>query len=383
MRTSSLPQLCLALSLTLGLAACGGSAAGGSAAAPASSSVAASAAVQGGPEWEKVVAAAKQEGKVVLGVPPGPQYQPAISAAFEKAYPGIKVEITNIHAADFTARIAKERAAGEYAWDVWVGGTDIDVYRLAHEGILDPIKPEVVLPEALEDRNWLGGFDAGFGDSAKKYAMNLAATNSDGAFVNRDLITESALATFDDLWKPDWKGKFVWQDARQSGSGVNAAAVILKIYGEQKLRDLWTNQQVVVSTDERQMAEWVVRGTKPIGLGLVRNRGLEILRQEGVGLNVKSVRYPITLNSPGAHALVAVNRPPHPNARKVMLNWLLGREAGTVLAQAAKLNSRRLDVPVTDPNTQVPQGVETVNTQGEDFAPLRLQANKIAAEVFK
>ncbi len=66
-----------------------------------------------------------------------------------------------------------------------------------------------------------------------------------------------------------------------------------------------------------------------------------------------------------------------------MLNWLLGREAGTVLAQAAKLNSRRLDVPVTDPNTQVPQGVETVNTQGEDFAPLRLQANKIAAEVFK
>src|SRR5947207_1142305 len=42
-------------------------------------------------EWDRVVAAAKQEGKVVAVVPPGPQYEPAIRESFGKAFPGIEV----------------------------------------------------------------------------------------------------------------------------------------------------------------------------------------------------------------------------------------------------------------------------------------------------
>jgi iron(III) transport system substrate-binding protein len=384
------------LASALVLTACGGtatpasspasSAATGAASAAGSGAAAASAAAQAKAPagWDQVVAAARQEGTVVLGVPPGPQYQPAISAAFDKTYPGIKVEMTNLVASDFTARIAKERAAGQFAWDAWIGGPDVDVYRLAHDGVFDPLKAEIMLPDLLDDRKWLGGsFDAQFSDTDKKLTFNFGASNSEGAFVNRDFIPDTALAKYDDLWKPDFKGKIVWQDPRQSGSGVNQAAVILKLYGEAKLRELWTNQQVTISTDERQMADWVARGVHPIGVGLVRNRGIDLLKQQGVGLNIKSIAAPVPLNIPGGHSLVAINKAPHPNARKVMLNWLLSQEGQNVISQAVSVNSRRIDVPIVDPATQVPKDQTTLNTQAEEFVPFRSQANKIAAELFK
>ncbi|HLQ33593.1 MAG TPA: extracellular solute-binding protein [Chloroflexota bacterium] len=329
------------------------------------------------------MAAARQEGKVVLGVPPGPQYQPAITSGFEKAYPGIAVEITNIHAAGFTARVAKERAAGVFAWDAWIGGPDVDVYQLANDGVFDPFKPEIVLPEALDDSKWMEGFDAGFSDKGKKFTYDLGANGGGRIFANRDFVPESALATWEDLWKPEFKGKIVWQDPRQSGSGVSTASIMLKLYGEQKLRDLWSQQQVTISTDERQMADWLARGTQPLGVGLVRNRGIDLLQQQGVGRNIQPVASPVVTNSPGAHAVVAINRPPHPNARKVMLNWLLTQDGQRILADAAKVNSRRLDVPIVDPSTAVPKDAKTFNPQAEEFAPLRQQANKIAQEIFK
>lgn len=333
--------------------------------------------------WDQVVAAARQEGKVVLGIPPGPQYEPAIREAFGRAYPGIQVEMVNLHAAQFTARIARERAAGEFAWDAWIGGPDVDVYRLAKEGVFDPLRDDLMLPEVLDDSKWLGGLAGRLSDEAGKYTFNFGARNSEGGYVNRSQIPESQLATYDDLWKPEFRGKIVWQDPRQSGSGVNAAAIILYVYGEQKLRDLWANRQVMISTDERQMAEWVARGRYPIGIGLVYNRGLELLQREGVGLDVRTFPYPVPLAIPGGHALVAINRPPHPNARKVLVNWLLSREGQTVIGQAVQWNSARLDLPAFDPPTVVPEGVEALNTQSEAFAPMRLRANEIAKEIFR
>src|SRR5205823_4455561 len=153
--------------------------------------------------------------------------------------------------------------------------------------------------------------------------------------------------------------------------------VILHVYGEQKLRDLWSSQQIAISTDERQMAEWVARGRNPIGIGLVANRGLDLLQQEGVGLNVKGFPHPIPLAIPGGHALVAMNRPPHPNARKLIVNWLLTREGQIAVAQPIQWNSARLDLPAFDPASEVPRGTETLNTQSEAFAPIRLRANDI------
>jgi len=391
------------LPAVLMLSACGGAAAPASSSAAAaagkpavSAAVSPAAATAASPQaaqtsgqtaaagWDQVVASARQEGTVFLGIPPGPQYQPAITAAFGKAYPGIKVETANLVGATFSARIAQERAAGQYTFDAWIGGAGVDIYNLVHDGVFDPLKPEIMLPDVLDDSKWLGGsFDGRFGDLTKKFSFNFGASQTEAAVVNRDFIPESTLSKFDDLWKPEFKGKIVWQDPRQSGSGVNVAAIVLKVYGEQKLRDLWTTQQVTIATDERQMANWVAQGTHPIGVGLVRNRGLDLLKEQGVGKNILSVFFSIPLSAPAAHSLLAINRPPHPNARKLMLNWILTQDGQTVLSKAVSTNSARLDVPIVDPNTEVPRDKETLDSQAEAFAPLRVQANKLATEIFK
>jgi len=50
---------------------------------------------------------------------------------------------------------------------------------------------------------------------------------------------------------------------------------------------------------------------------------------------------------------------------------------------ALQSNSARLDVPIFDPESEVPKGVETINTQAEAFVAPRSRAGDLAREVFK
>ena len=335
------------------------------------------------PEWDRLVAAARAEGKLTLAVPPGPQYEPAIREAFVQTFPGIQVEMVNLLGGQFRVRAEKERAAGQYDWDACICGPGADTYRLAKDGVFDPVLDDIVLPEVLDDSKWLGGIEARFADEAKKYAFDFGASDSQGGFVNRDLIPESELASYDDLWKPLARGKITWFDPRGSGSGVNAAAIVLHHYGEAKLRELWTDQQIQLGSDDRQMAQAMIRGTRPIAIGLVYARGLAPLQQEGLAMNVGAFPYPVPLALPGPHALLAVNRPPHPNARKLFVNWLLTRDGQIVIGRALGTNSARLDVPIFDPETAVPTDRPALNTQSEPFTATRQRASALARELFR
>jgi ABC-type Fe3+ transport system substrate-binding protein len=46
----------------------------------------------------------------------------------------------------------------------------------------------------------------------------------------------------------------------------------------------------------------------------------------------------------GSGGLSLVKNPPHPNAARVFLNWLLGKEGQEVFGQAMTQGTRRLDV---------------------------------------
>ena len=100
-------------------------------------------------------------------------------------------------------------------------------------------------------------------------------------------------------------------------------------------------------------------------------------------MNVGTIPYPIPLAVPGPHAVLAVNRPPHPNARKLFVNWLLGRDGQIVIGRALGTNSARLDVPVFDPETAVPTDRPALNTQSEPFTATRQRASALARELFR
>src|ERR687896_674853 len=134
------------------------------------------------PEWEKILAAARKEGKVVVAIPLGEAY-PRVIAAFQKAHPDIKAEPFSIHTRDFMSRYRKEREVGQVLWDALIGGPDSDIYGAAQQGFWDPVKPDLALPEVLDYSKWRGGIDNAFSDKNKKFAFNYVRRTTEGFFI--------------------------------------------------------------------------------------------------------------------------------------------------------------------------------------------------------
>jgi ABC-type Fe3+ transport system substrate-binding protein len=126
------------------------------------------------------------------------------------------------------------------------------------------------------------------------------------------------------------------------------SAAFLQVHGEQFVRDL-LSQDLVVTGDNQQITEWVVRGRYPIAIG-VRSYDLLVFQQEGLGQNVKPVRTVEALPlSIGSGSIQPLSQAPHHAALKVFSNWLLTQRVQQSLSQATGDNSRRADVPPATP----------------------------------
>ena len=110
-------------------------------------------------DWNAVVAAAKQEGKLVLSTHAGTGYEKYVEAV-KQALPGLTVEATTIKASDFTARVVVEQQAGQYLWDVHMGPVSNVYTVLTPANDLQPIKPflDALPADVKDDTKWAGGF---------------------------------------------------------------------------------------------------------------------------------------------------------------------------------------------------------------------------------
>jgi iron(III) transport system substrate-binding protein len=313
-------------------------------AAPAQSQAAPAPAASGQSEWDRTLAAAKQEGRVIVAGPPGQVYRDGLSE-FEKRYPDIALEFTGVSGRDYNPRVLAERRAGQYLWDVLVGGPESVNLELKPAGALDPIKTAILLPEVLDDSKWLGGFDDGFMDRENQYTYGFQGDLSMHVYVNREFILEGELSSVEQLVDPRWKGKISWNDPSAAGAGSAAAGYWLLLKGEDWLRSMF-RQDVAVTRDLRQQVEWLVRGRAPIAIGVDSTILLEF-QQQGIGPQVRVLAKESQLGSrlsPGFGNVMLLNQAPHPNAAKVYLNWLLSRDGQTSFSTITQRNSRRNDV---------------------------------------
>jgi ABC-type Fe3+ transport system substrate-binding protein len=127
-----------------------------------------------------------------------------------------------------------------------------------------------------------------------------------------------------------------------------------KELGDEFIRRLAVDQQPVLTDNLRQMAEWVVRGRYPIGVG-IGELAFAPFRAEGLGQDVKSPNARIVPVITGNGVLYLMDRAPHPNAARVFVNWLLSRETQAQWSQVTAANSRRLDVPAGNPELKPDQ----------------------------
>ena len=113
-------------------------------------------------EWEKVVEAAKKEGNVIVSIPTSAELRKEFESGFQKAYPGIELELNVARGASNINKIAEEQNAGVRSIDLHIGGTTSIITGLLAPNLLDPVLPSMMLPEVqrseeLVGRPYLGG----------------------------------------------------------------------------------------------------------------------------------------------------------------------------------------------------------------------------------
>lgn len=334
--------------------------------------------------WEKTLAAAKKEGRIVVAGPPPAGHREALMK-FQQAFPDIRLEITGMDLGTLDTRLGREREVNQYLWDVVVSGFGPLVFnKQIPGGWFDPLRPAVVLPDVLDDSKWLGGFDAGFLDKGKKYPYGFALYVTGTVYVNYEFVPESSIQKVEDILDPRWKGKLAWYDPVIPGPGSFIFAHLRKLLGDAPLKRLVADQETVITKDNRQLVEWLVRGRYPIGFG-VAAIDIAMFQKEGLGLKVRRLRLPTEPVTPGWGGVLLVNRAPHPNAAKVFINWLLGKQAQTGWVQLGAVNSRRLDVAPGDPQTLPdPKRLDKYdNLSNEENARSRAEAIGFAKSLIK
>lgn len=330
-------------------------------------------------DWATVVAKAKQEGIVVVHGAPGRSYNVALVDAFNKAYPDIKVQFSGASGSVEAAKALREREAGIYNWDVWVSGPTGALGSLKKAGFFQPLRP-ILRPDIVADDKWTGGFDMGWMDVGKNLFYAFDGTVQNPVMVNWDFVRTSDLTSLADLAGPKFAGKIVWRDPRTGGSGNGTSQTLLHNLGEAELIELYRNK-VVYTPNGHQLAEWVVRGRYPIGIGLEPNY-LNEFQSQGLGKNVKPLPdsfYKVQQISVGFGAVGFVSKAPHPDAAIVYINWLLSK-AGQEAWSHVPRNSRRTDVPPTLAGLEPKPGVQYFMGQEESRSSERRNLMKVARD---
>lgn len=327
-------------------------------------------------EWERVVAAAKQEGKLSLLAQGSAGLREGIDA-FEQAFPGIEVDAEGPPAmGTYAQKLLGERQAGIYSKDIgqMFTVTAFAVFRPA--GVFDPIRPALVLPDVTDDSKWFGGFEFGFQDAAKEIAYGFSWEKQLNVWVNTDLVKEGEIKSGRDLLDPKWKAKMVFAEPWTSGSTFVFATALRHQYGDGVLKQLFVDQEPAISRDFRVMTEDIVRGK--YALGTAEESRIDEMRAAGVGRNMKLLDIPeITMIR--ENSIFLMNKAPHPNAAKVFLNWFLTREGQLAWNKARNSNSRRTDVPPVSPEKALAAGDEKrfVRANTEDSQPKMVETQEL------
>jgi iron(III) transport system substrate-binding protein len=350
-------------------------------AAPAPTAAPAAPAAKAAPawqaEWDALVKAAEAEGSINIVTRIGDVYRNAVMA-FQETFPKIKIEHQGMIALNFGPRVIQERKAGQYGWDVLLSTatTPLSVFR--QEGILDPIRPLIFRGDVMDDAVWTEGFEGGWRDNDKKWAYAYGVTLNRSIWINTDMVKDDEIKTTLDLLDPKWKGKIVAADPRIGGFGNMVTIMRLK-YGDDVVAKLYRDQEVVVSQENRQTTEWLVRGRYPVGVQAVNDQILLDFRNQGIGHNVKHL--PIEdadYVAATGNIAFAFNRAPHPNAAKMFVNWLLTKEGQTYWTERTTQNSRRLDVPPGDPQYMPVPGKKYFEMENEEMLPVIAKTNELA-----
>jgi iron(III) transport system substrate-binding protein len=301
--------------------------------------------------------AASREGRVVVAGPGLPGLRAGLSQGFQNAT-GIEVEYLGLSPGEAVARIDRESKAHATSIDVYISGVS-SCWTMAERGQIDDAAPLLVDPAVTNPAAWRDGEmrltkpspalprDFYCGLQTSEYVMT-------DLFVNSEMVPAEAIRSWKDLLKTEFKGKIAASDPRQPGPGQTTFAYLDKLFGDGFLRDLLLGQEVVFTADLRQLAEWVARGTYPVGIALVQAT-VEPLRAQRLPIERVFPADGPGIRTGGFGSVQKIKDGPHPRASALFMNWFASREAQALYEREALEMSLRTDTPHQVPDYVMPR----------------------------
>src|ERR671914_2286424 len=146
-------------------------------------------------EWDKIVEAARKEGRVVVSIPTSAELRKEFETGFQKAYPGIELELNVARGSANINKIAEEQNAGVRSIDLHIGGTTSIITGLLAANFLEPVMPAMVLPEVKDPKQWWGGHI--WADNAKKFVYSFTAYMTETIWYNSTLVKPEEISSWD------------------------------------------------------------------------------------------------------------------------------------------------------------------------------------------
>jgi len=290
-------------------------------------------------EWQQRQEAAKKEGKVVLGIPPSADLRKALEGAMKEKF-GIELELVLGTSNKINRRLADEYKAGVRYFDVIISTWENLEHSLLPMGAIEPLESYWILPEVKDPKQWFAGHF--WTDNTKRFAYSPLAYMLDNIWYNASQVKTEEMRRYDDLLNSKWKGKIGIWDPREGGAAAGKWAFLWQVKGVEYLKKL-SEQISLISTDRRLVADSLARGKVSITIGPTYYSFASYMK---AGLPVKPLP-PFaegTYVSMGNGGPVAIKNPPHPNAARILVNWLLSREGQELYSKALGQATRRNDV---------------------------------------
>ncbi len=272
-----------------------------------------------------------------------------MAEAFEARFPGIKVQYSRASNTDTTVKLLTEARAKRMQADV----VDVTsgIHALTDAKLLASYKAKAVArySDILKDKD-------GYWTASNLYFVTVA--------YNTDLVKEPP-RSFADLLDPRWKGRMAWTSELAVQGAPGFIHNILTVMGQDKgmayLKQFAGQAPVSVAASPRAVLDQTIAGEYALGL-MMYNHHIAISAGQGAPIAAAPIEPLVALFS----MIGILKDAPHPNAGRLLLEYILSDEGQKVMAANDYLPAHP-DIPARIPQLKPEAGHFAVNYISPDM----------------
>ena len=317
---------------------------------------------------DELIAAAKEEGELVVYGSCEEEYLAAVTQHFQELY-GIKTTYQRLSTGEVQAKIEEEN--GNPSADVWFGGTTDPYNVVAAEGFLEAVEPENAAHLTSPMYRHADGYWFGIYKGILGFMVNQEELDRMGLEAPQDWA---------DLLKPEYKGLIWLSNYNTAGTAKLVINTMIQKYGHdegiQYLVDLDKNIEVYTKSGSGPSKN-VGTGECVIGIGFLHDGITQILDN---GYDNITLIIPSTGTSFEIGATAMFKGAAHPNAAKLWLEYALSPECVELGADNGSYQFLVLD-NAKQPQAAYDFGLDPENVMDYDFEDATANIKTYISEV--